>query len=65
VLEDAHALNTPVSRIMDKPLMRITTEDSVDQAIKLLAGRNAVLVDESGEARGILTRIDLIEYVAV
>jgi predicted transcriptional regulator len=35
----------------------------VDQVVKLLSGRNAVLVEEIGEAKGILTRIDLIEYV--
>jgi cystathionine beta-synthase len=63
VLEDAHALDVPVGRIMDKPLMRISVEEPVDQVVKLLAGRNAVLVEETGEAKGILTRIDLIEYV--
>ena len=63
VLEDANALDVPVGRIMDKPLMRISVEEPVDQVVKLLSGRNAVLVEETGEAKGILTRIDLIEYV--
>jgi cystathionine beta-synthase len=63
VLEDANALDVPVGRIMDKPLMRISVDEPVDQVVKLLSGRNAVLVEETGEAKGILTRIDLIEYV--
>ena len=46
-------------------VLTLGPNEKLSEAIKLLAGRNAVLVDESGEARGILTRIDLIEYVAV
>jgi cystathionine beta-synthase len=65
VLEDVHSLETPVQRIMRDPLDKVAASDSVDQAIKLLADRNAVLVEEVGQPRGILTRIDLIEYVAV
>jgi cystathionine beta-synthase len=65
VLENIHSLDAPVKRIMHDPLVKVSTADSVDQAIKLLADRNAVLVEEVGEPRGILTRFDLIEYVAV
>jgi cystathionine beta-synthase len=64
VLEDAHTLESPVEKIMHPPLHRVKANDSVDQAIKLLADRNAVLVEETGEPCGILTRFDLIEYVA-
>ncbi len=65
VLEDSHALEAPVTKIMRAPLDRVGANDSVDQAIRLLADRNAVLVEESGQPCGILTRFDLIEYVAV
>ena len=65
VLEDVHSLESPVQQIMRDPLDKVAASDPVDQAIKLLADRNAVLVEEVGEPRGILTRIDLIEYVAV
>jgi len=65
VLEDAHALDVPVAKIMHPPLGRVDARESVDQAIRLLADRNAVLVEETGQLCGILTRFDLIEYVAV
>jgi cystathionine beta-synthase len=65
VLENVQSLDQPVGRIMHDPLVKVSTADSVDQAIKLLADRNAVLVEEVGEPQGILTRFDLIEYVAV
>jgi cystathionine beta-synthase len=64
-LEDSSALENPVSGMMHDPLTRVSAADSVDDAIKLLANRNAVVVDEGGKPRGILTRYDLIEYVAV
>jgi cystathionine beta-synthase len=65
VLEDAHSLDSPVEKIMRPPLGRVDANESVDQAIRLLADRNAVLVEETGTLCGILTRFDLIEYVAV
>jgi cystathionine beta-synthase len=65
VLEDVHSLDRPIEGIMHDPLVSVSVGDSVEQAIKLLANRNAVLVEDFGEPRGILTRYDLIEYVAV
>ena len=65
VLENVQSLDEPVRRIMHDPLVMVSAGESVDQAIKLLANRNAVLVEEVGEPQGILTRLDLIEYVAV
>lgn len=64
VLEDAHVLDSPVREIMREPLTRVSSTDSVDHAINLLANRNAVIVDDAGRPQGILTRYDLIEYVA-
>jgi cystathionine beta-synthase len=65
VLEDAHVLESPVREMMREPLTRVSASDSVDHVITLLADRNAVIVDEGGTPRGILTRYDLIEYVAI
>lgn len=65
VLENVQSLDQPVGTITHDPLVSVSASESVEQAIKLLANRNAVLVEEVGAPRGILTRFDLIEYVAV
>ncbi len=63
VLENAGALDEPVSSVMSAPLPVIEAGSSVVEALQFLADRNAVLVRENGGACGILTRFDLIEYV--
>ncbi len=65
VLEDPASLSAAVVEAMGKPLPTIEGGQSVGEAIRLLADRNAVVVMEDGDPRGILTRFDLIEYVSV
>jgi cystathionine beta-synthase len=65
VLEDAQALGERVSTVMEAPLPVIDGDCSVDDAIKHLATRNAIMVKGNGGPLGILTRFDLIEYVSV
>ena len=58
--------STPVERIMTRsPLYTVTAEDTVDEALKLLAEHdiNQVLVSEQGQCSGILKRADIINYL--
>jgi cystathionine beta-synthase len=64
VLEDPHSLTGPVEEVMGEPLPVIDADRSVDEAIRLLADRNAVVVQDDDNPLGILTRFDLIEYVS-
>ncbi len=65
VLEDGASLDAKVGAVMDPPLPLVGGEDSLESVTRLLAARNAaVLIEERGEVIGILTRFDLIEYLA-
>jgi cystathionine beta-synthase len=65
VLEDASMLDKSIKEVMEKPLPQIERDEPVSQAARLLAKRNpAVLVREDGGVIGILTRIDVIEYIS-
>jgi cystathionine beta-synthase len=65
VLEDSSTLEKPIKDIMDKPLPEIGRDAPVSRVAQLLAKRNpAVLVREDGGVVGILTRIDVIEYIS-
>lgn len=65
LLEGRLHLDDPAGERMDPTLPRISTSAPAADAARLLAGRSpAVLVEEEGRIVGILTRFDLIEYVA-
>jgi cystathionine beta-synthase len=65
VLEDAATLDRPVREVMAKALPTVTAEQPVSRVTRLLADRNpAVLVREEGGLTGILTRYDLLEFIA-
>jgi cystathionine beta-synthase len=65
VLEDPQNLSLRVEEVMSDPLPVIDADTPVDEAIHLLADRNAFVVQEKEGPVGILTRFDLIEYVSV
>ncbi|MGD8397141.1 MAG: pyridoxal-phosphate dependent enzyme [Candidatus Eiseniibacteriota bacterium] len=64
VLEEPRVLGRPVGEVMGDPLPVIRAEHSADEVIRLLASRNAVVIEDDGNPVGILTRFDMIEYVA-
>ena len=54
-----------VRGVMEPALPKVSGEESISQALKQMAEhRNAVLVDEGGRVTGIVSRFDLIEFVA-
>jgi len=65
VYRDPAVVTTMVSAAMDAPLSQIGIESSIDDAFEpLLRGEQAVLVVEAGSPVAVITRADLLEFVA-
>jgi cystathionine beta-synthase len=65
VLGDSASLDKPVETLMSDPLPMVRSDQSVDDVTRLLAARNpAVLVRENGHVVGILTRFDMLQFIA-
>jgi len=65
VLENSATLDQPVETLMGDPLPIVGSDESVDHVTQLLASRNpAVLVRENGKVTGILTRFDMLQFIA-
>ena len=65
VYRDPSVVTTAVSAAMDAPLSQVGVDSSIDDAFEpLLRGEQAVLVVESGEPVSVITRSDLLEFVA-
>ena len=65
VYRDPSVVTTPVSSAMDPPLRQIDAEASIDDAFEpLLRGEPAVLVVEADKPVAMVTRADLLEFVA-
>jgi cystathionine beta-synthase len=65
VFKNPDALHDDVAAAMQPPLATIDVGDSLDEAFSTLTGRtNAVVVAREGKPVGVLTRSDLLEYLA-
>jgi cystathionine beta-synthase len=65
VYRDPAVVTTPVSAAMDAPLSQVGVDSSLDDAFEpLLRGEQAVLVVEAGKPIAVITRADLLEFVA-
>jgi cystathionine beta-synthase len=65
VFKNPDALHEDVAAAMQPPLATIDVDDSLDEAFSTLTGRtNAVVVAREGRPIGVLTRSDLLEYLA-
>jgi predicted transcriptional regulator len=65
VLEDASVLEKTSEAMMEKPLPIVGPDEPVSRVTRLLADRNAaVLVEDGGEIVGILTRFDMLQFIA-
>jgi cystathionine beta-synthase len=65
VYRDPSVVTTAVSEAMDAPLTQVGVDSSIDDAFEpLLRGEQAVLVVESGKPVAMITRADLLEFVA-
>jgi cystathionine beta-synthase len=65
VFRNPDALHEDVANAMQPPLATIEASASVDEIVAALtAGTNAVLVASGGSPAGVVTRSDLLEYLA-
>jgi cystathionine beta-synthase len=65
VLRNPDTLNEEVATAMDPPLRAVEMRESVDTVFSdLEAGNTAVIVATGGKPVGVLTRADLLEYLA-
>jgi cystathionine beta-synthase len=65
VYRDPAVVGTAVSSAMDAPLSQIAADSSLDDAFEpLLRGEQAVLVMDAGKPVAVITRADLLEFVA-
>jgi cystathionine beta-synthase len=64
VLDGRATPEDAVSAVMEGPLPRLSADDPVAAATRMLSSCHALLVEERGKAVGILTRIDVIGYGA-
>ena len=62
---DPSVVQRTVGEVMDKPLPTIDTPDSLDTAFGLLTGgAPAIVVVERGRAAAVVTKLDLLEFLA-
>jgi cystathionine beta-synthase len=65
VFKNPDALHEDVAAAMQPPLAAVDADTSLDDVFATLTGRtNAVVVAESGKPVGVLTRSDLLEFLA-
>ena len=64
LVADPAAIDTPVEAVMDPPLPMIGSGEPVDVAAARLADSAAVLVLDGGHPTGIVTRSDLLDFLA-
>ena len=65
VYRDPSVVATAVSAAMDAPFSQVGVDSSIDDAFEpLLRGEQAVLVVEAGKPVAMITRADLLEFVA-
>jgi cystathionine beta-synthase len=65
VFKNPDALHEDVAAAMQPPLAAVDGEQTLDEVFATLTGRtNAVVVASQGKPVGVLTRSDLLEYLA-
>jgi cystathionine beta-synthase len=65
VFKNPDALHEDVANAMQPPLATIDADDSLDEVFPTLTGRtNAVVVAQEGRPVGVITRSDLLEFLA-
>ncbi|HLK44912.1 MAG TPA: CBS domain-containing protein, partial [Acidimicrobiales bacterium] len=65
VFKNPDALHEDVAVAMQGPLQTVEADASVDEIVNALtSGTNAVLVADRGRPVGVVTRSDLLEYLA-
>ncbi|MBC7173546.1 MAG: pyridoxal-phosphate dependent enzyme, partial [Polyangiaceae bacterium] len=64
VVEGAHAIDTPVGRIVQSEYASVTRDTRIELLTDVLGeSRMALVRDESGALVGVITKIDVIDYL--
>ncbi len=64
IFKNPDALNDEVAAAMQPPLAAVDADESIDEVFSRLDGSPAVVVAEQGRPAGMLTRSDLLEFLA-
>jgi cystathionine beta-synthase len=65
VLADPGAVERPVEELMQEPLPVVGSDEPLDRVTRLLIAKTpAVLVSDNGAMVGILTRFDMLQFIA-
>ena len=64
IFRDPDALQADVAEVMGPPITMVEFDEPVDVAFEGLQHGPAVLVVKAGQALGVLTRSDFLEYLA-
>lgn len=64
VIKDPQAMNATVASYIGEPFPAVHKDELVQAAVHHLSRHHAVLAEESGTIDGILTRFDVLEYMA-
>jgi cystathionine beta-synthase len=64
VFRDPDALQADVAEIMGPPLPLVEADDPIEAAFERLQTASAVVVAQRGRTRGVITRADLLEFLA-
>ena len=64
VFRDPDSLQADVAQVMEGPLPLVETDDPIEVAFEQLQNQPAVVVSKDGRALGVLTRTDLLEFLA-
>jgi cystathionine beta-synthase len=64
LFRDPDALQADVAEVMSPPLPMVQFDDPVDVAFSSLQSSSAVLVAKGEQVLGVLTRTDLLEFLA-
>lgn len=59
-----HHAHEPISSVMQTDVVTVSPESSIESLMGLFVNRGAVIVTEGGRVVGILTKIDLLDYLA-
>jgi cystathionine beta-synthase len=64
IFRDPDALQADVAEVMGPPIALVEFDEPIEVAFEALQSGPAVLVVKSGQALGVLTRSDLLEFLA-
>jgi cystathionine beta-synthase len=64
VFRDPDALQADVAEVMGPPLPLVEADDPIEAAFERLQTASAVVVAQRGRTRGVITRADLLEFLA-